>query len=264
MARRAISRPYGRVAQDGMIETIPRAVRWRAFTVHLLTASGAFWAFLSIIAAAEQRWVAMFGWLALALFVDAIDGPMARKVDIKRVLPNWSGDVLDQIIDYATYVIIPAFALYQSGIIGRPLSFVAAAMIVISSAIYYADTRMKTTDYFFRGFPVAWNLVVFVFFAIQPNELTAFLFVTACAVATFLPVKFVHPVRVKRWRPLNLFVSLLWGALTVWALLIDFQLPVWMKAAMTLCGLYLLLVGAVLQVADWVVLHRQPLRERRP
>lgn len=178
-----------------MAEPVSKWEQWRAFAVHLLTASGAFWAFLSIIAAADHRWVAMFGWLGFALFVDAIDGPMARKVDILRVLPNWSGDVLDQIIDYATYVIIPAFALYESGMIGGALSFIAAAMIVISSAIYYADTRMKTNDYFFRGFPVAWNMVIFTFFAIQPNEITAFAFVAFCSVATFLPIKFLHPVR---------------------------------------------------------------------
>ena len=103
-----------------MTQEFDRADRWRAFAIHLFTASGAFMAFLSLIAAAEQRWVAMFAWLGLALFVDGIDGPMARKVNVKGVLPNWSGDLLDSIIDYATYSLIPAVALYLSGMIGRP------------------------------------------------------------------------------------------------------------------------------------------------
>jgi phosphatidylcholine synthase len=235
-----------------MAEPVSKWEQRRAFAVHLLTASGAFWAFLSIIAAADHRWVAMFGWLGLALFVDAIDGPMARKVDISRVLPNWSGDVLDQIIDYATYVIIPAFALFESGMIGGPLSFVAAGMIVISSAIYYADTRMKTTDYFFRGFPVAWNMVVFTFFAVQPNEITAFAFVAFCSIATFLPIKFLHPVRVKRLRPLNLAVVALWSLFGLSALYYAFDMPGWAKLGILATGLYLFSIGAVVQVADWL------------
>ncbi len=239
-------------AEGGTLKPVSKLDAWRAFSVHLLTASGAFWAFLSIIAASEHRWSEMFGWLGIALFVDAIDGPMARKVGVSRILPNWSGDVLDQIIDYATYVIIPAFALYQSGIIGRPLSVVAAALIVITSAIYYADTRMKTTDYYFRGFPVAWNMVVFTFFATQPNEVTAFLFVAFCSIATFLPIKFVHPTRVKRLRGLTLGVTAVWAVLSTSALFYEFVVPLWLKLGIVLTGLYLLGIGAVLQVVDKV------------
>lgn len=222
----------------------------RAFAVHLLTASGAFWAFLSIIAAAQGRWVAMFAWLGFALFIDGIDGPIARQIEIKRVLPNWSGDLLDSIIDYCTYVIIPAFALYQSGMIGRPLSFVAAALIVLSSAIYYADMRMKTKDNFFRGFPVCWNMVIFTFFAVRPNEWFAFLFIALSAVATFLPLKFLHPVRVVRLRPLNLAVFALWSICGLWALFVDFETPVAIRSAIVLAGLYLYAIGPVLQLAD--------------
>ncbi len=99
-----------------------KKVTWpqaRAFSVHLLTASGSFLAFLSLVAASEQRWAAMFWWLGLALLVDGIDGPIARKLDVKEVLPTWSGELLDNIIDYVTYVLIPAFALYQRGFMGR-------------------------------------------------------------------------------------------------------------------------------------------------
>ncbi|WP_152047829.1 phosphatidylcholine synthase [Aureimonas psammosilenae] len=235
-----------------MPEPVSKLDEWRAFSIHLLTASGAFWAFLSIIAAAERRWADMFGWLGVALFVDAIDGPIARKVDVSRILPNWSGDVLDQIIDYATYVIIPAFALYQSGIIGGALSFVAAALIVITSAIYYADTRMKTTDYFFRGFPVAWNMVVFTFFAIQPTSLAAFLIIAFCAVATFLPIKFVHPTRVKRLRTVTLLVTALWAVLSTVATFNHFDVPGWIKGGILATSLYLLGIGAAIQLADKV------------
>ncbi len=235
-----------------MSDAVTAFDKWRAFGVHLLTASGAFLAFMSVIAAAEQRWVAMFGWLGFALFVDGIDGPLARRIQIKRVLPNWSGDLLDSIIDYATFVMIPAVALYLSGMIGRPWSFVAAALIVISSAIYYADLRMKTKDNFFRGFPVAWNMVVFTFFAIQPNEWTAFLFVVFCSVATFLPIKFLHPVRVERLRGVNLSVFAVWSVLGLAALFTDFAPLWWIKWGLVASGLYLFAIGGVLQIVDWL------------
>ncbi|MCD2471579.1 phosphatidylcholine/phosphatidylserine synthase [Jiella sp. MQZ9-1] len=233
-----------------MTQEFGRADRWRAFAIHLLTASGAFMAFLSLIAAAEQRWVATFAWLGLALFVDGIDGPMARKANVKGVLPNWSGDLLDSIIDYATYSLIPAVALYLSGMIGRPMSFVAAALIVISSAIYYADTRMKTKDNFFRGFPVAWNFVVFTLFAVQPPEWAAFALVALCAAGTFLPVKFVHPVRVRVLRPLTLGVVALWSVLGAVVLLQGFAVSPLVRWGLVAAGLYLLCIGGLLQLID--------------
>ncbi|HEX2148515.1 MAG TPA: phosphatidylcholine/phosphatidylserine synthase, partial [Pseudorhizobium sp.] len=209
---------------------------------------GSFLAFLGVVAAGENRFVDMFWWLGLALFVDGIDGPIARKVKVREVLPNWSGDTLDNIIDYVTYVLLPAFALYQSGMIGQPWSFFAAGLIVISSAIYYADTGMKTEEYFFSGFPVVWNMVIFTLFVIQASETTAFIVVIVSVVLTFLPINFLHPVRVQRLRPLNLGVFLLWCALSGYSLLLHFESPAWVAYGVAGTGLYLYLIGAVLQL----------------
>lgn len=219
----------------------------RAFSVHILTASGSFLAFLGVVAAAEHHFTHMFWWLALALLVDGIDGPIARKVRVKEVLPNWSGDTLDNIIDYVTYVLLPAFALYQSGMIGEPWSFVAAGMIVVSSAIYYADMGMKTDEYFFSGFPVVWNMVIFTLFVIQADATTAMVLIIISVVLTFLPINFLHPVRVKRLRPLNLGIFLLWSALGVYSLSINFNTPQWAVIAFIVTGIYLYCIGAVLQ-----------------
>ncbi len=219
----------------------------RAFSVHILTASGSFLAFLGVVAAAERRFVDMFWWLGLALLVDGIDGPIARKVRVKEVLPNWSGDTLDNIIDYVTYVLLPAFALYQSGMIGEPWSFVAAGLIVVSSAIYYADMGMKTDEYFFSGFPVVWNMLIFTLFVIDASATTALVAVLLSVFLTFLPIHFLHPVRVKRLRPLNLAVFLLWCAFGGYALLLHFQSPPWVVWGTILSGLYLYVIGGVLQ-----------------
>ncbi len=220
----------------------------RAFAVHLLTASGSLLAFLGVVAASEHRFVDMFWWLGLALVVDGVDGPIARKMRVKEVLPNWSGDTLDNIIDYVTYVLLPAFALYQSGMLGQPLSFVAAAMIVVSSAIYYADMGMKTEEHFFSGFPVVWNMLIFTLFAIKASEMVAFSLITVSVALTFLPIYFVHPVRVKRLRSLNLTIASLWALFSGASLLMHFQAPAWITWGIIVTGLYLYLIGFIMQL----------------
>jgi phosphatidylcholine synthase len=225
--------------------TAPQA---KAFSVHLLTASGSFLAFLSLVAASEERWTAMFWWLGLALLVDGIDGPIARKLQVKEVLPTWSGDLLDSIIDYVTYVLIPAFALYQRGFMGEGLSFLSAAIIVVSSAIYYADTGMKTKENFFKGFPVVWNMVVFTLFVIEPGEYLSFAVVVVSAILTFVPMSFLHPVRVKRLRSVNLPMTLLWCGFGAVALVQNMDADLWVKVGIAATGVYLYAIGGVMQI----------------
>ena len=243
-------------------DRIPRPkkkVTWpqaRAFSVHLLTASGSFLAFLSLVSAAEKQWTAMFLWLGLALFVDGIDGPIARKLDVKEVLPNWSGEVLDNIIDYVTYVLIPAFALYQSGFMGEKLSFLSAAIIVVSSAIYYADTGMKTKENFFKGFPVVWNMIVFTLFVIAPGEWVSFAVVVIAAMLSFVPMNFLHPVRVKRLRSLNLGIFLAWCLFGIVALVQDMDASRPIQIGIGLTGIYLFCIGGVMQLFPTLGLKR--------
>jgi phosphatidylcholine synthase len=233
---------------------ISRSALW-AFGVHILTASGAFFAFLSLVAAAEHDFVKCFMWLGVALIIDGVDGPLARRLEVKRWWPYWSGDMLDNVVDYTTYVIIPAFALYQSGLMGKYLSFTAAAIIVITSAIYYADTRMKTEDYGFKGFPICWNMIVFTLFIVSPSEIASFVFVCITALMTFAPVIFIHPVRVKVMRIPSLIVFFIWMAAGLAAIIYNlptpqaFNSPLWIEIVIALSGLYLFTIGFILQLA---------------
>ncbi len=232
-----------------------------AFCVHILTASGAFLAFLSIVAAANREFADSFFWLGMALIVDGVDGPLARKLQVKKWWPHWSGETLDNVIDYTTYVMIPAFILYQSGILdqltpdGQRIatlsqfySFSAAAVIVITSAIYYADTRMKTKDHGFKGFPVCWNMVVFSLFIVSPHPNFSIIFILVTAVLTFVPVTFVHPVRVTVLRELNLAAFLVWGVTGLIALFFDLDNPFLLDMLFVVSGIYLFCIGFVLQL----------------
>ena len=218
-----------------------------AFSVHLLTASGAFLAFMAMLAAMQGRWAEMFGWLGGALVVDGLDGPLARRLDVATHAARWSGVILDLIVDYLTYVFIPAVALVTSGTMYYPLAIPAAAIILVTGAIYFADDRMKTKDASFQGFPGCWNMVVLVLFATDYTNLTGFLIILAIAAAQFLPLRFVHPVRTALWRRISLPVCVAWVGFAGWACWTHFEQPLACTLGLLATSVYLLTAGLAQQ-----------------
>ena len=150
---------------------MPAGRRALAFAVHIFTASGVIWGFLALLEAVNGNVKGMFLWLAVALFVDGIDGTIARRVDILNAAPRFSGAALDLVVDYLTYVVVPTYALVASPLLPMGWDIVAALIILLTSAMYFADTEMKTEDAWFQGFPAVWNLVVFYFFLLKPDPL---------------------------------------------------------------------------------------------
>ncbi len=222
--------------------------KFRALCVHLLTATGAVFAMLALLAAAGKEWDLMFLWLVVAFFVDGIDGPLARHYDVKTNAPRYDGVLLDLIIDYLTYVFIPAYALFASDLLPGWTGWCAIIVITYTSAMYFADSRMKTTDYSFSGFPGCWNMVVLVLFAIEPNFWISLAIVIVLAVLMFLPVKFVHPVRTKRWRWITLPMALAWTFFAGWAAWVDFAPESWAHWGLIVTSVYLVGAGALQQV----------------
>ncbi|MGG7567037.1 CDP-alcohol phosphatidyltransferase family protein [Rhodovulum sp. DZ06] len=221
---------------------------FKAYSVHLLTATGAIFSMLAIISAAEQSWSQMYLWLVVAFAVDGIDGPLARRYDVRKTAPIIDGVLLDLIIDFLTYVFIPAFALYQSGLLPGWTGWLAVLGTSFASALYFSDTRMKTADNSFSGFPGCWNMVVLVFFATQPPWQLMLLIIAVLATLMFFPVKFIHPVRTKRWRAVSLPVTAAWVGLAIFAALTDFDLHGIAEIALIACSIYLLGAGAAQQL----------------
>ena len=203
---------------------------------------------LALLAAADENWAMMFLWLVVAFFVDGIDGPLARKYDVKTNAPRFDGVLLDLIIDYLTYVFIPAFALFKSGLLPGWAGWIAMIAITFSSAIYFCDSNMKTKDNSFLGFPGCWNMLVIVLFALSPNYWIILGLVTFLAVAMFLPIKFIHPVRTKRWRNLSLPIALAWTFFAGWAAWVEFHPESWAHWGLALTSIYLLCAGLIQQV----------------
>ncbi len=218
-----------------------------AFSVHLLTGSGAALALLALVSATQGAWPAMYGWLLAAFIVDGIDGPLARKVDTKNNASNWDGATLDLVIDYLNYVFIPAYALIYSDLLPSPLGLIAALLIALTGVVYFADVRMKAPDNCFVGFPAAWQMLVLVLLVFTPPVWATMAIVVILAVAQFTPLKFIHPVRTDRWRAVNLPVLLLWGMFAAWSAWTHFDPPSAVRLGLLLTSVWLLFVGMVMQ-----------------
>ena len=215
----------------------------RAFAIHVLTASGAALAFLALILATGGQWPAMFICLGAALIVDAVDGPLARAFKVAEVLPRWSGETLDIVVDFATYVFVPAYAIAGSGLLPPELALPAGIVVVVTGAIYFADRDMKTADNFFRGFPVLWNLAAFYLDLLTPSEWVAAAAVAALALLTFAPIKFLHPLRVTRLRTFNVVLLGIWAALALVAVVDDLAPEPYVTWALVAIAVYFFAVG---------------------
>ena len=219
------------------------AHRYRAFAVHVFTASGATIAFLALTAAIEQKMGLAFAWLGLALLVDGIDGTFARAWAVKKYAPQLSGDVLDLVVDYVTYVFVPAVILLMSGLYPHWLLALQGAIIVLSAALYFASNTMKTDDYWFRGFPAVWNLVVFHILVFQPPAIVTTIGIILLALAQASNFTFVHPVRVKMLRPLTLTLLGVWVVVALLALFEDMKVDTISQWILGLIAVYFLALG---------------------
>jgi len=215
----------------------------RVFAVHVLTASGAALAFLALLAAVGGAWELMFLSLGLALIVDGVDGTIARSLKVAELLPRWSGEVLDLVVDFVTYVFVPAYAIAASGLLPPVLAAGAGMLIVMTGAIYFADRRMKTEDNYFSGFPTLWNVVAFYLFVLKPPSWATALVVALLALLTFVPFKFLHPFRVARLRMVSMAAVVLWSALAAIALARGLAPGPWVTGALAALAAYFLAVG---------------------
>ena len=215
----------------------------RAFTVHVFTATGAALAFLALILATGGHWAAMFLCLGLALIVDGIDGPIARAFDVPKALPRWSGETLDLVVDFATYVFVPAYAISASGLLPQVLAIPAGIVVVVSGALYFADREMKTNDNYFRGFPAVWNLAAFYLYLLEPPEWAAVIAIAVLAGLSFAPIKFLHPLRVRHWRLANMALLGLWAGLAFVAVIQDLSPGLYVTLPLSAIALYFFAVG---------------------
>lgn len=219
--------------------------------VHAFTASGIVCALFATLATLEGAWVTAFIWLGVAFLIDGVDGTLARLVHIHSRLPRFSGERLDMVVDYVTYVFVPALMLLRSGILSGWVGTAAAAFILMSSLYHFSDTASKTEDHHFVGFPAIWNLVAFYLFAFPMPGWLALAIVVVCGCLTFVPMRWLHPMRVRRLMWVNVAATVVWSAAAAWVVLVT-GLPAqgpaaWLLAAVALYGIAL---AATLPLAE--------------
>ena len=242
---------------SALLERRRQAAAW---AVHAFTASGIVLGFLALIAILEGDMVAVFLWLGLALFIDGVDGSLARKVDVRSVTPQIDGSTLDNVIDYFNYVAVPAMMVYWFGFVPAGWEIAAAAAIMAVSCYTFANAGMKSSDYYFVGFPAVWNLVVLYFHILQTDPWLNLGVIALCCVLTFVPLKYVHPFRVKALRGITIPMTVLWAATSLRLVLIN---PETQRADQSSPIIFWLWVGASMYffaVSAWRSIRPDPER----
>jgi phosphatidylcholine synthase len=231
--------------RKSLTKTITKAIppRSAAFAVHVFTACGAACALLALIAAVRADWPTMFAWLGIALVIDGVDGTFARRLNTAELLPRWSGDILDLVVDILTYVFVPAYAIATGGLLPAGIATWLGALIVVTGSLYFADRKMKTSDYYFRGFPALWNIAAFYLFLLKLPAWLGALAVVALAALTFVPFHVVHPVRIRHLRGLTVAAIALGTVLAIVAIAANLAPGFWTVTLLCVVAVYLIGIG---------------------
>lgn len=182
-----------------------------AWAVHAFTLTGLVWATLAVVALLEGRPHWMWLWLGIALVVDGVDGNMARKHRIKEVVPWFNGAVVDNIVDYLTWTAIPtAFMVMYLPLGPRSLEIVLAILVLVSSMFCYANEAAKSGDYYFVGFPAAWNIVAVLLWVWNAPMAVCIAAIVIFSAMTLVPLHYTHPFRVERGKITNIAATFIW------------------------------------------------------
>jgi phosphatidylcholine synthase len=194
-----------------------------AWLVHFYTTLGAVVAFATIIRIEQKNFQDAFWLMSLAVVIDATDGTLARAARVKEQIPWFDGDRLEDIIDYANYVIVPCFFLWHSALLPPQDAWWIAVLPLLASAYGFCQREAKTADHFFLGFPSYWNIVVFYLYILQTPRWVNGFSIIALSILVFFPIKYIYPSRSPRYRLLTNGLGVLWG---ISVLLIIYLLPV--------------------------------------
>lgn len=190
----------------------------RAWAVHLYTASGLLFALLALSAIVAGDARQTFLYLGIALFIDASDGALARRWQVKVWVPHFDGRKLDDITDYINYTFLPAFFAYQFGLVTGVGGMVVLGVMALAGVYGFCQTAAKTSDGYFTGWPNFWNLLVFYLYIFNRAPHFNSIVILVCAALIFVPVKYVS-FSTRPLRRLTRLMSLLYGVVLYFMML---------------------------------------------
>lgn len=198
-----------------------------AYGVHLFTATGAVWGLLAILAIFDGDYRMMIVWMIVAMLVDGFDGLLARWADVKTYASGVDGALLDNIIDYLNYVLVPVIFIVKTDFLPAPVKLFTACLILLTSAYQFTQTDAKTDDHHFKGFPSYWNVAALYMLLMGLPQWINFGFLMLFNVLVFVPIKYIYPSRNSYLRQLTLVLTYLYGAIGIWGLLQYPNHPQW-------------------------------------
>ncbi len=187
----------------------------RAYSVHIYTTIGIVCGFFALAAVYEENLKDAFFYLGLALFIDGTDGFLARRFEVTKYAPRIDGVILDAIVDYFNYVILPVIIIIKFQFLPSAISYPICILILVASCYTFANVKQKTKDNYFNGFPALWNLLILYFYILQTEQIVNLFVVIVSLICTFLPIKYIHPLRVKNYRFLAILLFSVWGITSV-------------------------------------------------
>jgi phosphatidylcholine synthase len=214
-----------------------------AWGVHLFTATGAVWGFLAIQAIFSHEWKTAIIWMGVALFVDGFDGFLARWLDVKTFASGIDGSLLDNILDYLNYVVVPALFLVEAGLLPPNFSLAGVVAILLASAYQFTQVDAKTdetNEYFFKGFPDFWNLMVIYMLVLETSPFVNLIVLIVLTILIFVPIKYLYPTRTQRLKKLTLLITFVFGALGLIGLILYPNEPKWIWWVSLTYGAYYL------------------------
>jgi phosphatidylcholine synthase len=191
---------------------------------HAYTATGTVWAFLATAMTFSGDFRAAFIFLVVATFVDSTDGVLARAFNVKERIPFFDGALLDNIIDYMTFVFIPALIVWRAELVPPAVAFAVCAAMLMSSAYGFAHSaaKIEVGDHFFTGFPSYWNIVVVYLYILRPPQIISAILLVVLAILVFVPIRYIYPSRTKTFQGVTLFLGATWALIFTWMI---FRLP---------------------------------------
>ncbi len=188
----------------------------KGWLVHCVTASGAICGMLGIIAVSDKQPREAVLWLAVAMVLDGVDGPAARAWKVCDHVPRIDGYTLDLIVDFVTCIVIPVIFLHQFNMLPNGASLYIGAFVLFMSALWMSRTDQMTPDHWFNGFPCEWNMIVPTLYLLRADKWFVTVACIALALTQLTNWKFVHPMQVRRFRPLTVSVTVVWLATVLW------------------------------------------------
>jgi phosphatidylcholine synthase len=216
-----------------------------AWGVHLFTAAGAVFGLLAILSIFEKDWKMMIVWMVIAMLVDGFDGILARWADVKTYAKGIDGALLDNILDYLNYVVVPALFLVEADVLPVGVRLIGACSILLTSAYQFTQTDAKTDDHHFKGFPSYWNVAALYMLLMNLPQWVNFGFLMLFNIMVFIPIKYIYPSRNSYLRTLTLVLTYLYGAIGIWGLMLYPNHPQWVVWASFIYIAYYLVLSII-------------------